>query len=79
MWILQARVWETTFEIIRGTRDTCEREAYKRYNTCPRPGMGWLRLMGIYGIPQLEVRLIKKTGEEVLPEVAPEFIPSEEC
>jgi hypothetical protein len=74
MWVLQARVLETAFEITRGTRDTCEREAYKRYNTCPRPGMGWLRLVGLPHIPQLEIRLIKRTYE-----VASDFIPSEEC
>lgn len=74
MWILQARVWETTFEIARGTRDTCEREAYKRYNVCPRSGTGWNSLMGLPGIPRLELRLIKEEAE-----VAPDFIPSEEC
>lgn len=74
MWILQARVGETAFDIAQGTRDTCEREAYKRYNTCPRPGMGWLRLAGLSHIPQLEIRLIKRTYG-----VVPDFIPSEEC
>ena len=74
MWILQARVWETTFEITRGTRDTCEREAHKRYNVCPKPGTGWNSLMGLPGIPRLEIRLIKAEEEK-----APEFIPSEEC
>ena len=74
MWILQARVWETSFEIFRGSRDGCEREAYKRYNACPRPGTGWNRLMSLPGIPSLEIRLIKEDEEK-----APEFLPSEEC
>ena len=74
MWILQARVWETTFEITRGTRDTCEREAYTRYNVCPRPGTSWNSLMGLPGIPRLEIRLIRADEEQ-----APDFIPSEEC
>ena len=74
MWILQCRVWETVFEIFRGSRDGCEREAYKRYNACPRPGTGWNNLMGLPGIPRLEIRLFREdTG------VVPEFLPSEEC
>lgn len=74
MWILQCRVLETAFEIFRGSRDDCEREAYKRYNACPRPGTGWNSLMGLPGIPRLEIRLIKEEAE-----VTPEFLPSEEC
>lgn len=74
MWILQYRVLETAFEIFRGSRDGCEREAYKRYNACPKPGTGWNSLVGLPGIPRLEIRLIKAEEEKV-----PEFIPSEEC
>ena len=74
MWILQCRTLGTAFEIFRGSRDGCEREAYKRYNACPKPGTGWNSLMGLPGIPRLEIRLIKAEEEQ-----APEFIPSEEC